>query len=143
MHLRHGVQVWAFILLFGVMIPGMAIQSVFFDPQSSGQVIGSVAAVSLPLAFLLFIEARFRIGADARGIVARSVIGERLQLPWHSVEAVRFRPGIRLVVIDGPGGTPRVRVSVLRSGLPHFARLLTTHVPPERFDARAREVFRL
>jgi len=141
--LRHGVQVWAFILLFGVMIPGMALQSVFFDPETSGQVIGSVALVSLPLAIALFVEARFRIVASYQGVSAESLLGERVELGWGEVRAVRYRSGIRLVVLEGAPGTPPIRISLLRGGLPGFAGLVKERVRPEAFDAEARKLFRL
>lgn len=139
---NHPFRTWGFIFLFGFLIPAIAAQSFFFDPErEGGALLGLIALAAAPLAWGLLWEARTRIRISPHGIDFDPRGGRRRQIRWNEIESVGYSAVLRLLVIRQRGEGRPLRVSLLRSNVDALARALLEHLPPEAFTGAARPLF--
>ncbi|TVP76286.1 MAG: hypothetical protein EA352_06210 [Gemmatimonadales bacterium] len=137
--LHHGANLRAFSLLFGVILPAMAVMRAWTEglPLWAGGLIVLVA----PVGWWALLESRFRIQVSEDGIRATSWLGERRAMGWEHVARLRYRPMVRSVVLESvPLKSPSrrkhgrpisIEVSFLRRNVPVLASELLDRTDQE------------
>lgn len=101
--LEHGLNLRAFALLFGILLPAMTVVRAWTEGVPLW--LGTLVILVAPAGWWALAESRFRIRVSADGIEATSWLGERRGMTWGQVEHLRIRPLVRSLVLESrPGG---------------------------------------
>lgn len=140
---NHGLQVTVFILLFGVAIPAIALQEIVTTGWESRLVLIVVAMVVGPPAWVFLAEARFRLSVGPEGLEARSLFGERRDLPWSAIHRVEFGSITRTLIFHAriDGEPVLLRVSLMRRRIDALGRAIPAYLPEEAYREAWEEMF--
>jgi hypothetical protein len=130
------------VLVIGLVCSGffvvIAILSVAFpdkDGPSAGITLGLLAfsLLGLPL-----IAEYYRVWhrLEPGGMRSQPLLREACSVRWKDVRRVNYSQAMKWFVVETPTGAV-VRVSVMLTGLPSFARTVLHEVPRERIDPAA------
>lgn len=138
---NHGLQAWGFIVLFGFILPALALQSLWSDPSRTDTWLAVATLLPVPLAWALLAEARMQIRVSGAGLDVRPLWGTPTRQPWSGIRSVRYRGLLRVLELQGPelpGGI--LRVSLMRRNVGALASLIRDRAPEGALEGEARRL---
>lgn len=137
--LRHPASTLAVGLVCATFFFGIAVVSNTIGKNSTTTIWTTLCFVffglmSLPM-IADYLFARHQVSDT--GIEYGRMFGQRGKLLWSDVHAVKFSDVMKWFVLEQRTGSP-VRISAMLMGLPEFAKVLLSHVPPQVIDNRTR-----
>lgn len=135
--LSHGLNLRAFSLLFGILLPALVVGRHLTEEVPLWLLL--VVLFLLPAGVWALAESRFRILVSDDGVEAQSWLGERRAVAWHQIDRLRYRPLVRSLVLEAWDEDGRssveIEVSLMRTHVALLARELLARTDREVWEA--------